>query len=402
MAGGWPIGEEQKMIDGKTISPLHDDEVLQEWRARRSEFGDDARFLAHIARELSHRAAEYFVAEGWLEGGRALISRLTGLEVRVDDGSNPDYLPHEPTGATIRSYEEWHGIDLDDSVNLSLWVHDPDHRVDWFVARVIEIIASLMSFERWVECRARDASDDPESRFVSALLSGDDLPVDAETLVGAIPCDSVRVALLLCDTEHSPDLEQVRLAGRRADVRLMVGLIEGHVVVLLCDVDSARLLMEALATIDTGFDAEFAVSSARPSLTELDGALAEAHHTASRRTIGGGGRVHTFDDLGVLRLFTSDEHTQLLERFVGETIGPLLDYDATHSGDLTATLDAYLRRNSSLDDLASSLHIHRSSLVYRLRRIREVLGFDIDDPSRRVELLLAAHAAVRDQHPPPR
>ena len=75
-----------------------------------------------------------------------------------------------------------------------------------------------------------------------------------------------------------------------------------------------------------------------------------------------------------------------------ETLGPLLDYDVAHGSELVRTLDAYLRRDGSLNELAESLMIHRSTLVYRLRRIRELLEVDIDDSALRLDLSLAARA----------
>lgn len=56
------------------------------------------------------------------------------------------------------------------------------------------------------------------------------------------------------------------------------------------------------------------------------------------------------------------------------------------------TLDSYLRRDGCLNHLADELMIHRSTLVYRLRRIRELLEVDIDDSERRLDLSLAARA----------
>lgn len=70
----------------------------------------------------------------------------------------------------------------------------------------------------------------------------------------------------------------------------------------------------------------------------------------------------------------------------------MLDYDRAHGTDLVLTLDSYLRRDGSLNHLADELMIHRSTLVYRLRRIRELLEVDIDDSERRLDLSLAARA----------
>jgi DNA-binding PucR family transcriptional regulator len=103
-------------------------------------------------------------------------------------------------------------------------------------------------------------------------------------------------------------------------------------------------------------------------------------------------RTINYGDLGVFRLFSPDGRWEQLEDFIKETLGPLLAYDQDHGTDLVQTLDAYLRRNGSLNHLAEELMIHRSTLIYRLRRIRELLEVDIDDSGLRLELSLAARA----------
>jgi purine catabolism regulator len=57
--------------------------------------------------------------------------------------------------------------------------------------------------------------------------------------------------------------------------------------------------------------------------------------------------------------------------------------------DLASTLRVYLANNGHVDASAAALGIHRHTLRYRLRRIVELLGSDLDDPTQRAELWLA-------------
>ncbi|MGY1936345.1 PucR family transcriptional regulator [Nocardia gipuzkoensis] len=59
-----------------------------------------------------------------------------------------------------------------------------------------------------------------------------------------------------------------------------------------------------------------------------------------------------------------------------EWLGTLLDYDRDHRADLVHTSSRYLECGGNYDDSAAALHIHRSTLRYRLGRIRELTGFD--------------------------
>ncbi|GAA1928865.1 PucR family transcriptional regulator [Streptantibioticus ferralitis] len=96
-----------------------------------------------------------------------------------------------------------------------------------------------------------------------------------------------------------------------------------------------------------------------------------------------------FDRLGLYRVLRTGDHDAHTERFVREWLGPLIDYDTAHHGELVPTLTAYLE-NSSYDATAASLAIHRSTLRYRLRRIREISGLDITDVEARLNLHVAS------------
>ncbi|WP_276352168.1 helix-turn-helix domain-containing protein [Cohnella caldifontis] len=73
--------------------------------------------------------------------------------------------------------------------------------------------------------------------------------------------------------------------------------------------------------------------------------------------------------------------------FIKTYLEPLLTYGKNR--DLFDTLRVYLMTNGNIKDAAGLLFIHRSSLKYRLEKIREVLNVDIDDAEQRFNLLLA-------------
>jgi DNA-binding PucR family transcriptional regulator len=95
------------------------------------------------------------------------------------------------------------------------------------------------------------------------------------------------------------------------------------------------------------------------------------------------------------------EDTSSVERFVQEWLGPLLDYDATKGAALVPTLTQYLECGRSYDLTAEAVAVHRNTLKYRLRRIREISGRDLGDPGTCFNLQLATRAwatllALRD------
>jgi DNA-binding PucR family transcriptional regulator len=99
----------------------------------------------------------------------------------------------------------------------------------------------------------------------------------------------------------------------------------------------------------------------------------------------------TFQELGIYRILTVGDNNADIEGFVREWLGQLLDYDAERHADLVETLHQYFEYGGNYDATAEALLIHRSTLRYRLQRIREVSGFDLTD----VDIRLNLHVATR-------
>jgi purine catabolism regulator len=96
-----------------------------------------------------------------------------------------------------------------------------------------------------------------------------------------------------------------------------------------------------------------------------------------------------FGDLSVYRLLFQLEGNPELEAFCRETLGPLLDYQG--GGDLLETLESFCDRLGNLSQTAEKLFIHRNSLLYRMERISQLTGLDLNNPDTR----LAVHLALK-------
>jgi DNA-binding PucR family transcriptional regulator len=102
--------------------------------------------------------------------------------------------------------------------------------------------------------------------------------------------------------------------------------------------------------------------------------------------------VTVFDDLGVFRLFAEVEEPATVERFVRTWLGPLLDYDEAKPAELVPTLTRFLELGQAHEATSQALSIHRSTLKYRLQRIREISQRDLSDPDTRFNFQLATRA----------
>lgn len=104
-----------------------------------------------------------------------------------------------------------------------------------------------------------------------------------------------------------------------------------------------------------------------------------------------------FDDgiaLGSYRLLFPLWETPLLREYRDTHMGALVLEDAR--GILQDTLRVYLEQGGSQRQTAEALGIHRNTLGYRLRQIRQVLTVDLDAPNTRLTLHLAliAHKLI--------
>jgi len=96
--------------------------------------------------------------------------------------------------------------------------------------------------------------------------------------------------------------------------------------------------------------------------------------------------VHGHDE--VIPQLVLAQNPLLAERFVKHSLGRLMDPKLRNRSQLLDTLDAYLARGS-VKDAATALGLHRHTVLYRLDKLKELLGRDFDEPARRLRLQLA-------------
>ena len=80
-----------------------------------------------------------------------------------------------------------------------------------------------------------------------------------------------------------------------------------------------------------------------------------------------------------------------LDRFLDDSIAPLVSYDQRRSTQLMSTLSSYFHNGGNLAATARSLHVHMNTLLKRLHRVDAILGADWRAPDRALQL----HVAVR-------
>ncbi len=105
-------------------------------------------------------------------------------------------------------------------------------------------------------------------------------------------------------------------------------------------------------------------------------------------------RAHIFDfsDLGVYRLLVLLRESPELWDFYRTTLATLANYDEKQDAELLKTLEAFFAGLGNLARTAEILHVHRNTLLYRLKRIEEISGLNLDDAEDRLAIWLALKA----------
>ena len=103
-------------------------------------------------------------------------------------------------------------------------------------------------------------------------------------------------------------------------------------------------------------------------------------------------RVFDFSDLGVFRLLVLLRESPELWEFYRATLASLADYDHRQGAELLKTLEAFFTNLGNLARTAEALHVHRNTLLYRLDRIGEISGLNLDDSEDRLALWIALKA----------
>ncbi|WP_019909740.1 PucR family transcriptional regulator [Paenibacillus sp. HW567] len=233
-----------------------------------------------------------------------------------------------------------------------------------------ELLTPPLPSRHEVERRARQLGMNPEHKWEVAVIEGETAPneetvnrlLDREARKrGVTPHAEFRSnrAVLFLPT---PDGRRFNTAGEGEET--WAATLEGWLQ------DKA----EGLGGYRTGVGTQEYLWDIQTSYNEARKALSVA-----RRLGQGAGGVTRYEEIEVYHLLeglSGDGFAALFER----KLGKLRQYDQEHDSNMLLTFYHYLECRGSLIETANSLYIHRNSVKYRLERIRDITGFDLNDP----------------------
>jgi sugar diacid utilization regulator len=275
---------------------------------------------------------------------------------------------------------------------------DPARSANQTDLAALEYAATVLSVELSRLQSVAEAELRSQRDFAEELLAGADEPT-VKASAHALGYDPERPHRVIVATGRPRNgldeqfFQAVVREVRRLDVAtLIVGRANYIVIIAYREADWSKL-QAGIASHPPGGSCRLAVGSRYPNAWQVAASYREAQFVVNLSSSAAGhpaGPVMLFDSLGVYRMLSSVTDPAGIEAFMNAQLGPLLDYDKRHRSDLLVTLARYFDCGCNIEQAASVLSIHRSTLKYRLKRVRELLGQDLNDGSTRLDLHLAA------------
>lgn len=98
--------------------------------------------------------------------------------------------------------------------------------------------------------------------------------------------------------------------------------------------------------------------------------------------------VHFYEDLIIYQLLSSGVENEKSAELYTLSIRSLVEYDKQNATNMVETLDCYFACNCNVSETAKALFIHRNTLIYRIDKIKSILGRDLKDSEERLLLQL--------------
>jgi sugar diacid utilization regulator len=202
--------------------------------------------------------------------------------------------------------------------------------------------------------------------------------------------------------------DAVRLQARQLFLNFLLGPRSDNVIVFLCPSDKetpeelpelAQQLAKGVQRYVKGLLPDLTVSVGIGRYKENPALLPDAYSEAEvaleiGHRIHGSSSVSTFEGTGTYKLLfrVLQENPEELEAFYGETLEPVVRYDSRYGTELVQTLTTFLENDASTVKTAGDLFAHRHTIRYRLDRVGELTGLNVDKSEDRERLTLGIKA----------
>jgi purine catabolism regulator len=202
------------------------------------------------------------------------------------------------------------------------------------------------------------------------------------------------VALGATADAPAAEVAAARLRAALADAgrgRQVFVAARGDRILVVCHSGAGRDRLTGLLSAAIG-DGEVSWGLARAPLPVSS--LAAGYDDASRVLeagvrIDGPGKVVTWEQVKPFLMLSALGEDPLAREVAEEAVGALVDYDERTGRGFIETYEAYVAEQFNTSRTARRLHLNRHSLLYRLGKIEELTGRQLDNPADRFLLELS-------------
>lgn len=158
---------------------------------------------------------------------------------------------------------------------------------------------------------------------------------------------------------------------------------------------AAQTVIDAMVASLPGLEVLCGIGGSHEGLQGMRASRAEADSALqSARLRGALNEPVLFDAPGLSRLLVEWYSSSSVRHSIDDLMAPLAGLGKAKQKEYATTLRVYLENNRSVSRTSEQLYLHRNTVAYRIRRVLDVLGVDLDDPSQFLALYLACYAST--------
>lgn len=99
-----------------------------------------------------------------------------------------------------------------------------------------------------------------------------------------------------------------------------------------------------------------------------------------------------YDEMGLYQILSNVKEPQVVyPEFIKETLGILYEYDQKHGTDYIDILKMFFENDCSITQTANATYYHQNTLKYKVKAIKEILGYDIMSNENRVKIMISLY-----------
>lgn len=126
----------------------------------------------------------------------------------------------------------------------------------------------------------------------------------------------------------------------------------------------------------TNFSLHIGVGSDNGKLNNIDVNFQKAL-SAYNMSVTINDKVLFYDDLGVYKIFLSISDNKILRDFLNDTLGSIVEYDKSTNNNYYEFIEQYINNGASIQKIKETLFVHRNTIHYKMKKIKEITGLDL-------------------------